>query len=156
KSVNITNDGTGEASILGAASTGVAVWIHAGRGDVVSLRGLIIDGQGFGAIGIGFLGGSALHVQNCVIGNFEDGIGVPDVIIRQFQNVLGGSGIVFGPELPNSQLFVSDTAIFNNGSTAQSGGILVQPEITSAADVVLDRVHLENNVRGLWVDGTDS
>src|SRR5262249_42821882 len=23
-------------------------------------------------------------------------------------------------------------------------------------DVVLDRVHLENNVRGLWVDGTDS
>ena len=32
-------------------------------------------------------------------------------------------------------------------------GILVEPQAGTRADVVLDRVHLENNVDGLLIDG---
>src|SRR5262249_41482264 len=49
--------------------------------------------------------------------------------------------------------FVSDTLIYNNGSSGGTGGILLQPSGTISSRVVLDRVHLENNVVGLWVDG---
>src|ERR1700704_3703982 len=51
KSVNITNDGAGETSILVPANT-AGVRIQAGIGDVVGLRGLVIDGQGIGQNGI--------------------------------------------------------------------------------------------------------
>src|SRR5262249_8038324 len=42
--------------------------------------------------------------------------------------------------------------IFNNGSNANSGGILISPT-SGVPNVVLDRVHLENNVLGIRVDG---
>src|SRR5262249_730155 len=48
KSVHITNDALGEASILRPAADG-AITINAGAGDIVTLRGLVLDGQGFGA-----------------------------------------------------------------------------------------------------------
>jgi hypothetical protein len=136
KSVNITNDGAGEASIL--ALNGVnGILFNAGAGDVLSLRGLVIDGQGTGSTGISIGQASAVHIQNCVIRNFR------------------GFGIVFYSN-GNTQLFVSDTIIFNNGSTARTGGIYILLFHAASANAVLDRVHLENNVRGLWVDGTDS
>ena len=82
---------------------------------------------------------SAVHIQNCVIRNLESsnsGIGI----------ILDSSG--------NTQLFVSDTIIFNNGSSAATGGIRIAPQGAGSANVVLNRIYLENNVRGLWVDGT--
>src|SRR5262249_53883619 len=78
KSVNITNDGTGEAGVAAPAFL-VAVQISAGVGDIVSLRGLVIDGQGQGERGIQISGATAVHIQNCVIKNFEaagDGFGI--------------------------------------------------------------------------------
>jgi hypothetical protein len=138
KSVSITNDGTGEASIL-ATGVDVGIKVNAGAGDIVSLRGLVIDGLGLGQEGIEFNTGSALHIQNCVIRNFEGG-GI-------------STGIIFVPHANNQQLFVSDTIIFNNGSGASSAGIFIEPLFTTgSADVVLDRVHLENNVDGLLID----
>src|SRR5262249_15989628 len=65
KSVNITNDGAGEASIF-AAVGGSGITINAGVGDIVSLRGLVIDGQGVGLRGIQISAASAVHIQNCV------------------------------------------------------------------------------------------
>ena len=139
-SLSITNDGAGEASILagpGSATQGTGIVVEAGAGDVVSLRGLVIDGQGVGGEGISIFGASAVHIQNCVIRNFEQaerGLGIS----------LSSSG--------NTKLFVSDTIIYNNGSSNQlSGGILIDPG--GNIEVVLDRVHLENNVIGLSVDG---
>ena len=144
KSIHITNDGTGEASIL-APATAVGISISAANGDIVSLRGLVIDGQGTGSQGIAFFRGSALHVQNCVIRNF---LGVLSV----------NFGIEFVPSGVSSQLFVSDTIVFNNGSNAGTGGILVQPQDfggqPGVANVVLDRVRLENNVEGLSIVGS--
>src|SRR5262249_32467538 len=70
KTVFITNDGSGEASVL-VGTGGTGIQINGGNGDLVNLRGLVIDGQLGGLQGIAFLTGSALHVQNCVIRNFE-------------------------------------------------------------------------------------
>ena len=140
KSVSIINDSAGDAGLLninGTCPGGVNLMsINAGAGDVISLRGLVFEGCVVGPNGIVFQGGSALHIQNCVFKNFEGG---------------DKGGLVFQPT-GNSQLFVSDTIFFNNGSAANTGGIVVQPSGTGSANVVLDRVHLENNVVGLRLD----
>jgi len=141
QAVNITNDGAGEASIL-VGSGGFGIDISAGVGDVVSLRGLVIDGQDMGAQGISIVQASAVHIQNCVI--------------RNFQAPGPATFGIFLQHLTNTQLFVSDTIIFNNGSGATTGGILIQPEVAPSTNVVLDRVHLENNVIGLLVDGSQT
>jgi len=130
-SVNITNDGAGEASIVG---TTAAIGIGAGVGDVISLRGLVIDGQGVGFVGISIGTANAVHVQNCVIRN----------ILRFGINVENPA---------NLQLFVSDTMIFNNGSIASTSGIAILPVNNASVTAVLDRIHLENNVIGISVDG---
>jgi hypothetical protein len=54
-----------------------------------------------------------------------------------------------------SSLFLSDSIIYNNGSGASSGGIFVTPAGTGSASVTLDHVHIENNVVGLKVDGSN-
>lgn len=142
KAINIINDGVGEASVLaGGLVNGIK--ISAGAGDIVILRGLVVDGQVSGSIGIDFFHGSALHVQNCVVRNFEDGNS-------------GAVGLVFQPT-GTSQLFVSDTLVYNNGSTANSGGVRIAVAGANAsAAAVLDRVRLENNVFGLQILGTGS
>src|SRR5215831_17532345 len=140
KSVFVTNDGVGEVGIR-ATNGGINILIEAGAGDTIGIRGLSLDGQIFGGAGISFTTGVALHVQNCVIRNFELG------------NV--GYGIAMGPS-GHSQMFVSDTIIYNNGSAANSGGIFILPTGSGSANVVLDRVHLEDNVRGIWADSTMS
>jgi len=137
KAVNISNDGVGEA---GVQFGGVAIEIMTNAGDVVSLRGLVIDGALTGNAGIRLDGAlAALHVQNCVIKNFEGSGGI------------GNWGLLYAPSV-TSQLFVSDTIVLNNGSVANSGGILMLPQGGNGFHAVLDRVHLENNVIGLKVD----
>ena len=151
KAVSITNDGTGEASIAATADQQLGVWVIAGAGDIVSLRGLVIDGQGIGTFGIVVTSAVAVHIQNCVIRNFE---GAPDGYgIAVIPGSFGTPPITLGS---NPQVFVSDTIIFNNGSGARTAGIAIQTASNATANVVLDRVHLENNVIGLRVDGSGS
>jgi len=133
KSIHITNDGTGEATIA-TGVTNTAIFISLGAGDVVSLRGLVLDGRGTWPFGIGF-NGLALHVQSCVIKNFTH------------------EAVVFVAQATD-QLFMSDSLIVNNGSDSASVAISIRPATTGHASVVLDRVHVENNVHGLVIDGT--
>jgi len=138
KSINITNDGVGEAGMASLAN-GQEIFVGAGDGDVVSLRGLVLDGLLVLQAGIKFQTGLALHVQNCVIRNFHFGI------------------IYFvGVNNAASRLFVSDSIIFNNGTGPGSGGIVVRTITGSHGSVALDRVHLENNVDGLFIDGKNA
>jgi len=139
KSVSITNEGSGEASILAGSGNGnVGIFVNAGRGAVASLRGLVIDGQVAGDTGIFISETTAIHIQNCVVRNFEGG---------------RGRGISMGGGGSPAQLFISDSIIFNNGSGAASGGIAIESGGNLATiNVVLVRVNLENNVRGLWAD----
>jgi len=138
KSLSFTNDGAGEAAVTRLADDNRAILINAGVGDIVSLRGLVIDGGVAGGIGIAIGQVTAVHVQNCVIKNFEGGGNASGIHVIAQNNV---------------SLFVSDTIIYNNGNFGQSGGILLFPEVTGSVNVVLDRVHLENNVFGLFVTG---
>src|SRR5262249_35240731 len=73
KSVTIINDGAGDVGIQNTDPSSAGVLIIAGPGDVVSLRGLVIDGLGSGQIGVLVDQASAVHIQNCVIRNFEGG-----------------------------------------------------------------------------------
>ena len=132
KSLALTNDGIGEAGIQ--RGDGTALALFAGNGDIVSLRGLTFDGVIGGNVGIEILHNmSAVHIQNCVIKNFQS----------------PGFGILNHSTI--GQLLISDTLIYNNGSIAGTGGIVLRGNV----NVTLDRVHLENNVVGLLADGTD-
>ena len=137
KSIHITNDGVGEATIL-AGGVASGIFIIAGAGDVVSLRGLMIDGQFTSLLGIALDSASALHIQHCVI--------------RNFQGNMAGIGLAVD-SVANVQVFVSDTIIFNNGTGANTGGISLGSSFAKSVNAVLDRVHVENNVDGLVVVG---
>src|SRR5262249_877853 len=56
----------------------------------------------------------------------------------------------------NLRILISDSIIFNNGAGgARSAGIYIGLSTSGNVNIVLDRVHLENNIRGLWVDGSN-
>jgi len=131
KSLTVSNDGVGEAGTI-AGFFPCFVIINAGRGDTVTFRGLVLDGASANNCAIQSNSLHALHVQNCVMRNFA----IDDYALQFI--VSGGT----------SNLFLSDTVISNNGSTADSGGVLLQNQ-GGSINAVLDHVRLENNVIGL-------
>ncbi|MBV8568581.1 MAG: hypothetical protein JO273_24330 [Methylobacteriaceae bacterium] len=139
-SKSITIDCTGvEAGTQVTNPGGLAFQVDAGPNDVVVLRGLDIQGTGQGSFGIRFFTGGALHVENCVIRNF---------------NFTPGWGIDFAPETP-AELYVSDTVFSSNGSTANGGGILAELSADGAiAKVMVNRVQAKGNFFGIKADGS--
>jgi len=137
RAIGVTNDGAGEGGQMSLGGA-LAINVSANVGDVVGIRGLVFDGAAQGGVAIGIYGGTAVHIQNCVIRNWEA--------------ALTGFGIQVQPSNP-VKVVISDTVILNNGSGANSGGILIIPQFNGGdAEVVLDHVRLENNVVGLKLD----
>jgi hypothetical protein len=101
----ISIQGHGYAGI--AAASGTAITINAGGSDVVSLRGLLIDGIGTGLFGVTFAGGFGLDIQDCLIRNFAGNRSAAAI------SVTAASG---------GWLLVSNTHI-----TANNGGVSVTP-----------------------------
>jgi Right handed beta helix region len=129
KAITIANDG----AIAGVLVSGTnAIVVSAGVNDVVTLRGLDIDGLGTGIDGIRFLSGKALHVENCQIYGFTT------------------DGIDFEPNSLGGQLEVSDTRLSENAV-----GILARPAVGGSAKVSLNRVQMENNTDGFKADSTN-
>jgi hypothetical protein len=133
KSISIVAE-EAEGGILASGVNGIIV--NAAAGDIVSLRGLLVEGAATGLNGIRFLAGGALHVEKCVIRGFRAG------------SAGDGHGIAF---LPNgaSELFVTNTLVSDNG-----GGILIKPSGTGSAKVTLDRVKMVSNTFGFKADGS--
>jgi hypothetical protein len=133
KSISIVNDSVGEASTLvSGGATGITV--SGGPGTYVNLRGITVQGIGFGGgTGLVFTGGFSLTITNGVFRN------------------LTGHGVVFGPTVAGpANLSVSDTIVADNGNI----GIFVVPHANVTARVVIDAVKLLNNSNdGLAVDG---
>ncbi len=105
-----------EAGTAGILATGLfsGVVINAAATDVVTLRGLDIDGQGNGDFGIVIQTAKAVHVEKCAIRNF-----------RQHS---GSAGIATASSSATVFLFVSDTVIsdnFTGGYFPSSGGFKV-------------------------------
>ncbi|MBV8566650.1 MAG: hypothetical protein JO273_14450 [Methylobacteriaceae bacterium] len=119
-----------------------AIFVNASASDVVTLRGLDIDGNNAAGIGINFNGGAALHIEKCSIRNFA----------ATGANVLVAGIADFAP---NSELFVSDTVVTNNGTGTPGAGILIIPFVpNSTAKVTLNRVEAKGNFFGIKADGT--
>jgi len=133
KAISIINDGAGEAGVL--ASQGTGITINAPPAASINLRGLTVQGMGFGGgSGIRFNSGAILIVANCFIHNH------------------GREGIDFFP-IGNSNLAMWNTSVADNGGH----GIIVRPTGTSAVMASLNHVALYNNSRvGLLVRGLDS
>jgi hypothetical protein len=135
KSISIVNDGVGEASVLvSGGATGIT--INGGPASYVNLRGITIQGIGFGGgTGLRFNSGFSLTLTNCVVRNHTH------------------DGIVFAPNAA-SNLAVSNTLAADNGGN----GIIVQPTGTnSLVNVMLNRVEAyQNSGFGVLVDGTSS
>ena len=127
-SKSITIDATGAfGSILASGTNGIIV--NAGASDVVTIRGLSINGANTGINGIRFLNGSALHVHDTVIFGFS------------------GAGIDFRPGV-SAALMTTNTSI----RRCAGGGIYVRPVAGFAGTAVLEKTRLENNLFGLRVD----
>jgi hypothetical protein len=82
---------------------------------IVRLRNLSLNNAGAGDYGIDAENMSALYVENCVITNFNNGLGF---------NSGPYIGINFTPS-GSAQLFVTDSVISNNGFSGESGGIYI-------------------------------
>jgi hypothetical protein len=111
---SITIDGNGiEGSILASGTTGVIV---NGANVVVTLRNLSIDGAHLtspGFVGVRFLNGAELHIENCYISGFRG---------------TNGDGIRVNPTTAGvRRLYVRDTTVTNNGTSTDGGGIRIVP-----------------------------
>ncbi len=129
KAVSIVNDGVGVAGVQAASSGGYGVVINGGPNDVISLRGLTIEGAGLGAEGVKFVGGASLTIENCVVRHFTE------------------AGIDFAPAGSNlSRLVVSKSTSSDNAD-----GIAIDPQGSGAAEAtVLDSVAANNSNVGFF------
>ena len=129
----ITIDGGGlMASILSSSTNGII--INAGPSDVVTIRGIYVNGANTGLNGIRFLAGKELHVENSVIEN----------VVQK--------GIDVQNSTPNSALFVRDTVIRNAANVTNGGAIFVKPAVSVFTTVSLNNVTLDSNKFGLRIE----
>jgi len=139
KSISIVSE-VGEASIL--VSGGVTgITINSGPAAYVSLRGLTIQGIGFGGgTGLVFNSAFALTITNCVIRNHT------------------GNGIVFQPNIDGQMsLTVSNTLVADNGQN----GIRVRPTAPMNVGSIITAnfrhvLALNNSLHGIVLDGSVS
>jgi hypothetical protein len=126
KSISIVAEGA-TGSILAALVNGVI--INAASTDVITLRGLDINGAGSGINGIRFLAGAELHVENCQIYGFT------------------GKGISV-ESATASQVFVKETDIHTNVGS-NGGGILLSRTGAGSVQATIERVRTVGNRFGI-------
>jgi hypothetical protein len=119
-------------------TSGSAITVAAGASDVVTLRGLQIDGA-LASTGNGVVLTSAekLVLDKVNIGNFL------------------GNGITVAPTA-STQLVLLDSALTNNGSASAQGALLVQPgAVNVTVSLALNRVNISGNaVAGVRIKTT--
>ena len=137
KSITIDCQGT-FAGVLAASTNGIIV---NGAGIIVTLRNLAIEGaNGTGLIGVSFLNGAVLHIENCNIFGFRSG---------------SARGISFTPPSGvSARLHVRDSVINDNGIGQTGGGIVFSP--VGAATFLISRTQLASNAFGVALLGAGS
>lgn len=129
---DITIDGSG-GSIAGVLGTGTNGIVISGPGIQVTLRNLDIEGEGTGLIGVNFLQGGSLTLDNCRIYGWQSG---------------GARGVSV-----TANSFVKVTII---GTDIRNNGVGVHLETTAGQTLLatLDNVTAQNNSsHGLEVTG---
>jgi hypothetical protein len=134
KSISIVAEGV-EGSILSTQTNGIIV--NAGPNDIVSLRGILIEGATSGLSGIRFLAGRLLHIENCMI--------------RGFRGASAGYGISMATST-QSRIFIKNSSIYHN-----SIGISVQAAGASLNSILVSRTSVDANLTAnIVVDGSNS
>jgi hypothetical protein len=126
----------GTAGVLVSGANGIIV--NAAAADVVTLKGLDIDGVGTGLNGIRFLAGAALVVDTCVIRGFTSA---------------AGFGISFAPTTI-ATLHVINSVIMKNGSAGGGGGLQVNATGGGFARAMITRSVIDRNFVGVSAVGT--
>jgi len=131
KSITIDCGGT-FGSVLAAGTNGINV---NGAGITVNLRNLSINGVGSGLIGINFISGASLNIDNVNVTRFNSGSAI---------------GILFAPNTDNSLLQVNNSYITANGiAPSTGGGIVAQPAVGGGAVVVISNSRIAANSDGV-------
>jgi hypothetical protein len=131
KSISIVNPGGVEAGILASAG-GNAITIAAGTNDVISLRGLTLEGAGSGAVGIKLTSGG--HVT------------ILDSVVRGFTS----EGINISPSSLSTTFHIANTLVSHNSVY----GIKIAPSGTGTVDGSMDHIATNRNGdTGIHVSG---
>ena len=131
KSISIVCDYT-NGGILAASTTGVLV--NTPANSIVTLKGLNIECAATGIHGIRILGsGVIVHVHKAQVRNCRG----------------GGSGITVNSTSGLTDLYVADSYITDNGTSAVTGGITLTPSGTANVNLTVNRVQMENNSSGI-------
>ena len=131
KSITIDCGGT-FGSVLAAGTNGINI---NGAGITVNLRNLSINGVGSGLIGINFISGASLNIDNVNVTRFNSGSAI---------------GILFAPNTDNSLLQVNNSYITANGiPPSTGGGIVAQPAVGGKAVVVISNSRITTNSDGV-------
>jgi hypothetical protein len=127
KSITIDCGGT-FGSILASGTNGVNV---NGAGINVILRNLSINGVVSGLVGINFIAGASLTLDNVTVMNFNTGT---------------AAGIVFAPNSSFAVFLMRNSIVHSNGlAPSTGGGVLVQPAAGGSALVTIADSKMQRN-----------
>ena len=132
-SITITNPGGVEAGVT-ASSGASAISIAASSSDIVTLRGLTLEGGGVGSHGINTTAVGTLNIIDAVAKDFT------------------GSGIVVEPSSGTTNVLIADTFALNNGES----GINLDATGSGAVQFTIARTTAAGNVYGISLDATAS
>ena len=125
-----------EGGITNPNVSGVVINVTAS--DIVTLKGLDINGIATGVNGINFVGAGTLHVLDTHINGSRG----------------SGNGITFAPNGVAS-LLVDDCEITDNGNSTTTGGILIRPAAGGSANVTINHSQINHNSVGIRADATN-
>jgi hypothetical protein len=115
-----------------------AIIINAASTDVVTLRGLTIEGLGASLDGVRILAAKEVHIEGCTIMGFLN------------------RGVIVNNASGNVNLHIRNTIIKNNVGAASPGGnsgaVLLRPTGTGSASAMIENSHLDQNTFGLRVE----
>lgn len=141
-SLSVTIDCTGTGATLGAFGGDNGITINT-AGIFVVLRGLTINSSDgfFGISGVSVSDGAIVQIEQCRFAAF---------------NANAAIAVNFVPSSGSGQLIINDSTIFHSGTGSKGGGIVIKPQGTASARVILNRVVVTGGVFGIAVDGSAS
>ena len=110
--------------------------INAGANDVVSLRGLTIEGGGVGNYGIVFNSGKSLFIDNCTVERFN-----------RFHTFPEGTAILIQPTSGTMTFAIKNTTVSYNQTYGIAFSSIDGP--TTAATILIDQVTVIGNGEGV-------
>jgi hypothetical protein len=128
----------GSSTQAGGANISTISISNTSASDVVTLRGLDLDGASQSS-NAPYL----VQVTSPVTLRLEK---------MRIASIHGGPGIQFQPN-GSARLHVSDSIIVNNAIVAPRAGILIQPS-AGVTSVTIERTVVDNNLFGIFADGT--